>query len=94
MRAREICFKGDQEMLRGVASSGSRPFFWNRKTRQTPNRSSKWIAGADEAAHMLKFQLVQGKRKGEGEYEMNVQPRHTTTDPKKMPRRSVSGLST
>jgi hypothetical protein len=28
---------------------------------------------------------VQGKRKGEGEYEMNVQPRHTTTDPKKMP---------
>ena len=44
------------------------------------------LAGADEATDMLKHHLVQGVRKGEGEYEMNIDPsRHVTMDPNKMP---------
>jgi len=84
MRARELCFKGDQEMLR-ESRVAVRDHFMEQKDATDPEQIKQMIAGADEAAHMLKFQLVQGKRKGEGEYEMNVQPRHTTTDPKKMP---------
>ena len=50
-----------------------------------PAQITGMIGGADEAVQMLMHQVVQGKRKGEGAYEMDVQARHTTTDPKKMP---------
>ena len=44
------------------------------------------LQGADEATDMLKHHLVQGVRKGEGEYAMNIDPaRHVTMDPNKMP---------
>ena len=44
------------------------------------------LQGADEAMDMLKHHLVQGMRKGEGEYAMNIDPaRHVTMDPNKMP---------
>jgi hypothetical protein len=47
---------------------------------------SELLLGADEATDMLKHHLVQGKRKEEGEYELNVDPaRHVTMDPNKLP---------
>ena len=47
---------------------------------------SELLLGADEATDMLKHHLVQGKRKEEGEYELNVDPaRHVTMDPNVLP---------
>jgi len=51
-----------------------------------PAGLNELLQGADEATDMLKHHLVQGTRKGEGEYEMNIDPaRHVTMDPNKMP---------
>jgi hypothetical protein len=38
------------------------------------------LKGAADAEDMLLHQLVQGKRKGDGEYELNVESRHVTFD--------------
>ena len=44
------------------------------------------LQGADEATDMLKHHLVQGTRKDDGEYAMNIDPaRHVTMDPNDHP---------
>ena len=43
------------------------------------------LTGAEEAEDMLRHQIVQGKRKGDGEYELNVDARHTSLDPNQAP---------
>lgn len=47
---------------------------------------SELLQGADEATDMLKHHLVQGTRKDDGEYAMNIDPaRHVTMDPNDHP---------
>ena len=36
------------------------------------------LAGVDEAVDMLKHQIVQGVRTGEGSYTLQTEPRHAT----------------
>ncbi|KAJ1466703.1 hypothetical protein T484DRAFT_1860950 [Baffinella frigidus] len=84
MRARELAFKGDAEMTTQSRLAVREEFAKGRAVTD-PAQITEMIGGADEAAHMLLHQLVQGKRKGEGQYEMDVQARHTTMDPNKMP---------
>jgi len=44
------------------------------------------LQGAEEATDMLLHHLLQGARKGEGEYDLKIDPaRHVTMDPNKMP---------
>jgi hypothetical protein len=60
------------------------PTFQNLARVLTSARSSfavtELLKGAAEAEDMLLHQLVQGKRKGEGEYELNVENRHITME--------------
>jgi hypothetical protein len=39
----------------------------------------------DEVEDTLKHQIVQGERKGDGEYQLNVEARHTSLDPSQVP---------
>lgn len=39
----------------------------------------------DEVEDTLKHQIVQGERKGDGEYQLNVEARHTSLDPNQLP---------
>jgi hypothetical protein len=120
MRAREMAFKGDNEMLVQSRLAVREEFLRHKVALSLPCGGSQigpaaWSAwscgcavhvltsrvaqdvhdgptltellqGADEATDMLKHHLVQGVRKGEGEYAMNIDPaRHVTMDPNKMP---------
>lgn len=132
MRARELAFKGDMEMLVGSRHAIREEFQKNANAsegqRKLPTlchsvraldlpgtcqiapftcihgmdplghalknacafthlyRSVKaLLLDADEAEDMLRHQLVQGTRKGDGEYELNVETRHTSLDPNQAP---------
>ena len=74
MRARELAFRGDTEMLRESRVVVRQQFVSNRNIPS--EQILGCIQGADEATDMLKHQLVQGVRTGEGSYSLNVDQRH------------------
>jgi hypothetical protein len=84
MRARELAFEGDVEML--VASRKAiREEFTKNKDVTDPTQLKELFLGVEEAVDMLKHQIVQGVRKGDGDYELNVAERHTSLDPNQAP---------
>jgi len=85
MRARELAFLGDMEMLT-QSRIAVRDEFLRHKDVTDGASITELLQGADEATDMLKHHLVQGARQGEGEYAMNIDPaRHVTMDPNKKP---------
>mmetsp|Transcript_23432 Transcript_23432/g.47340 ORF Transcript_23432/g.47340 Transcript_23432/m.47340 type:complete len:102 (+) Transcript_23432:42-347(+) len=85
MRARELAFKGDTEMLR-ESRNAARVEFLKNKQVESSAILDELLQGCEEATVMLKHQIVQGVRKGDGEYAMNLDPeRHITFDPNKLP---------
>lgn len=85
MRAREMAFKGDAEMLAQSRLAVREEFLRNKDVPEGPVLT-ELLQGADEATDMLKHHVIQGIRKGEGEYAMNIDPaRHVTMDPNKLP---------
>eukprot|EP00961_Rhodomonas_salina_P045999 617644-Rhodomonas_salina.2 len=64
----------------------AREEFQKYKVVESEDFLKELLLGADEATTMLKHQLVQAVRKGDGEYAMNIDPeRHVTMDPNKLP---------
>ncbi len=85
MRARSLAFKGDDEMLR-ESRRAIREEFQRFKKVESDAALQELLLGAEEATAMLKHQIVQAVRKGDGEYAMNIDPaRHVTMDPNKLP---------
>eukprot|EP00960_Hanusia_phi_P057583 763607-Hanusia_phi.AAC.1 len=85
MRARELVFKNDMLMLTESRKEIRRHFLENSNVEDAV-KLKQLLQDADEAADMLRHQIVQGERKGEGEYAMNIDPtRHVTMDPNKLP---------
>jgi len=85
MRARELAFQDDLPMLTQSRIS-VREEFLRHKDVADGAQVTELLQGAEEATDMLMHHLVQGARKGEGEYEMKIDPaRHVTMDPNKMP---------
>ncbi|EKX33916.1 hypothetical protein GUITHDRAFT_155902 [Guillardia theta CCMP2712] len=85
MRARELVFRNDLLMLAESRRELRRYFLENRNVSD-PEKLKQLMQDVDEAEEMLRHQIVQGERKGDGEYAMNIDPtRHVTMDPNKLP---------
>ena len=78
MRARELAFTGDTEMLVG-SRLAIREQYKSVTAIRDADHLKELLAGADEAADMLKHQIVPGVRTGEGAYSLNTDPRHATS---------------
>lgn len=83
MRARQIAFKGDHEML--VASREAIVAEFHKNANATGAKVDELVNMCDEVEDTLKHQIVQGERKGDGEYQLNVEARHTSLDPSQVP---------
>lgn len=88
MRARELAFRGDSEMLYASRLAVREQFLAVSAVRDEAHLK-ELISGADEAADMLKHQIVQGVRTGEGSYTLNTETRHAT-DAASVPNLSAS----
>jgi hypothetical protein len=83
MRARELAFRGDTEMLYASRLAVREQFLAVTAIRDEAHLK-ELISGADEATDMLKHQIVQGVRTGDGAYTLNTDARHAT-DAKSVP---------
>ena len=78
MRARELAFKGDTEMLVG-SRLAVREQYQSVTAIRDAEHLKELLAGADEATDMLKHQIVQGVKTGDGAYSLNTDSRHATS---------------
>ena len=78
MRARQLAFQGDSQML-AASREAVREQYMAVKEIKDDNHLNELLSGAEEAADMLRTQLVQGVRTGEGTYVLNTDQRHMKT---------------